>query len=295
MRFARPRVQALATVALLALSLPLEARAGERLTVHLQSGRSFTAHVDEKTDGEQLWLRFENGAMTVWRPIDWQRVRGGVVDGRTLDAASLRQAAVQIKSKASSIEVLPAPAPETTAPTAVIPAQPAAILDRTGAEPNVARALHLEATIANWDADVEVDGLVVTASALDGHGRLAPVDGHLTIELIGTRPAAFRSKYAYSRGAPFPQLGNWTRQIDTFGLATPIAQFQLPFQAQHPSFDADLGSHGVVHARLVVPGKGVFEASADLVRIRPFSPIRDRLQQFEGRRFFAIEQLGRTQ
>jgi hypothetical protein len=50
-----------------------------------------------------------------------------------------------------------------------------------------------------------------------------------------------------------------------------------------------------VHVRLNVPGPGTFEATENLVRIRPYSLLRDAQQQLNGRRFFPTELLTRQQ
>lgn len=274
-----PRAAVAGWLLLVPLIAP-RAEAGEQLTVQLQSGRTFTAQVDARTDDEQLWLRFERGAMTLWRPVRWDRVVGGAYRGRPLTPAEVRAAAGRIASKPSAVEeVAPPKSGERRAKSQ---------------EPSpLARSLRIAARVANWDADVEVDGLLLNAAAFDGRGREVPVEGHLTIELIGTRPAAWHDQFVRVHGEPFPTLGRWTRQIDTRPGEPGGACLQLPFQSAHPDFDPALGAYGVVHARLVAPGQGVFEASANLVRIRPFSPLRDQLQRTEGRRFFTRESVGR--
>jgi hypothetical protein len=60
-----------------------------------------------------------------------------------------------------------------------------------------------------------------------------------------------------------------------------------------PEFDLDWIGVGLVHVRLVVPGDGVFEDSLDGLRIRPYAPLRDRLEMNTGRRFLPTEGLGR--
>jgi hypothetical protein len=65
----------------------------------------------------------------------------------------------------------------------------------------------------------------------------------------------------------------------------------LAFQDVNPEFGKNLGPHGAIHATLSVPGQGTFEATGD-TRIRPYSLIRDRLQQTTGRRFFPEETVG---
>jgi hypothetical protein len=287
---------------MLGLLLAAGAEAGEQLTVQLQSGRTFTARVDARTDDERLWLRFEDGAMTLWRPVRWERVVEGVYRGQPLTPDEVRAAAERIKSKPSAVEEV-APAESYGGEDSLSQTSGAVTLNgrKSGdfhdgnfsAGDDPARSLRLAARVANWDADVEADGLLLYAAALDGRGREVPVAGHLTIELIGFRPAARLDQFVRVHGEPFPTLGRWTRRIDTRHAEPGGACLQLPFQNAHPDFDADFAAHGVVHARLVAPGRGVFEASADLTRIRPFSPLRDQLQQTEGRRFFAEERVGR--
>ncbi len=78
---------------------------------------------------------------------------------------------------------------------------------------------------------------------------------------------------------------------DQFGADGAI--FKLPFQAVHPEFDLNYGPWGVVHAKLSVPGNGAFETSASMVRIRPYSAVRDESQQITGQRFFDVERVER--
>ena len=70
--------------------------------------------------------------------------------------------------------------------------------------------------------------------------------------------------------------------------------FRLPFQAIHPEFNLQVGSVGLVHARLAVPGTGVFEATTNTISVRPVNPIRDRLQVQQGSRFLPTERTGQS-
>jgi hypothetical protein len=61
------------------------------VSVLAQSGRTFVGLVDARTDGETLWLRFEHGRSTMWRPIAWQRVRQVSASGETFAADGVRR------------------------------------------------------------------------------------------------------------------------------------------------------------------------------------------------------------
>jgi hypothetical protein len=147
--------------------------------------------------------------------------------------------------------------------------------------------VRIDAYVANWDQDVEVDGLVVHVFPLDCDGLVTPVDGTLNVTLVGQQLGAVRDR------EPFPHLGQWTRAVclEDFGPAGAV--YRLPFQAVHPEFDLRVSSGALAHARLIVPGSGTFEDSQATLRIRPYSAFRDHLQQRRGTRFLPVERTGR--
>jgi len=291
--FARPQLAAplfllLSTVAVTSRS------GGEELRVSLASGREFAGQVDARTDADRLWLRSEGTAIEVVRPIDWQRITGAKLGGRQLGIAELKQMADQLKSP-STVKALRLRSDEgddisedgSQKETRAGQAQTAAV----AASP--IRSVNFDAQIANWDGDVEPDGLLIHLFPLDGNGGMTPVSGTLWVELIAPR----RRKYhevPHGRGQSIEQIGRWSRTVNPTDFTTRGVTVKLPFQATHPAFDSDVGSHSLVHARLTVPGHGVFEHSIDGVRVRSFSPLRDALQSSTGRRHFAHERTGRA-
>lgn len=285
--------------------LPNSLEAAEPVTVYLQSGRSFTGYLDLQTTGSELVLRFENGGVALWRPIDWNRVVAAEYQGKELTAAQLRALAPKIASV--SPEEVPPPPSEAELGDAsydsVRPPSPPAPpeIEQTGAnfpvEPILERvqSIDVRAELANWNAGVEMDGLILTVFPLDANGQLVPVSGTLEVQLDGLRGASARSVYSYFRGNPFPVLGQWTQSLQADDVLPNGAQFKLPFQAIHPEFNTQVAPYGLVQVKLAVPGHGTFATTVNLVRIRPFSPLRDVRQQLKLRRFFPQEQLTRTQ
>ncbi len=91
--------------------------------------------------------------------------------------------------------------------------------------------------------------------------------------------------------SPGSAVGPSASPPDQFGPAGAI--IKLPFQAPQPDFDLRLGPYGLVHARLSLPGNGSFEASQGMLRIRPYSAVRDQQQQLNGERFFDVESVNR--
>jgi len=259
------------------------------ITVELASGRSFTAALELRDDTEHLWLRWQKGRAVLLRPVRWERIVRAEVAGEALDRDELRRLVERIRADAPF-------EPEPAAKNAVIvmrgtsrasgstPAPPPA--PEAPPVPRV-RSLAVDAVAANWDGDVEADGLLLHVSPLDAQGRLVPVRGRLEVELIG-QP----DRLVLREGRPFERLGYWTHPLRPEDFGPYEAAVRLPFGRVHPEFDTDVAPLGAAHVRLSVPGQGTFESTASMVRIRPYSAVRDRLQQTTGHRFFPGERTG---
>jgi len=260
------------------------------VSITVSSGRVFTGLIDEKTDETKLWLRVETGRSHLLRPIAWGRVTGASVDGGAVTTDELKQRAQTLKTTAPTYEynikspndrLDTLPPPEDVVRQRTVEAQP----------PARVRSLHVEAHVANWDADVEVDGLIVRVYPLDGLGQVTPATGLLSADLTAPRKRP-SSMAPTSRGVTRETIGRWSRRLEADAVGPAGAVYQLEFQALHPDFHTDLASHGILHVRLTVPGSGVFEDTTSDIRIRPFSPIRDESQRTRGRRFFPQELTG---
>jgi len=280
---------------LVTLVLASESQAGEgaaskelpqTVTVEVASGRNFTGWVDPRTDEAELWLRWSRGTMAVLRPIDWERVIEAQVGGDTVSREELFKAVAPKQEIVPVGEPVEPPRPKVfrvhaagsprARPTHSTPDSGAAMTTRVGhREALPVRSLEIDAWVANWDGDVEVDGLVVEVRPLDANGAVVPVHGTLAVNLIGCR------------------LGRWTRLVRPTEFGLPGAKYRFPFQAVHPEFDLELAPYAAVHARLSVPGRGVFETTESDVRVRPYSATRDHLQYTTGQRFFPLERTGR--
>jgi len=259
------------------------------VTVDLASGRSFTAAIELTDDAEHLWLRWQKGRAVLLRPVRWERVVRAEVAGESVDRDELRRLVERIRAE-TPFEPEPGAKDRvfvmrgSSRATGVAPAPP------PPAEPpplRRVRSLKVDAVAANWDDDVETDGLSLHVSPLDAQGRLIPVRGGLEVELIG-QPA----RLAPREGPPFKRLGYWTRRLRPQDFGPYEATVRLPFGRVHPEFDAGAAPSGAVHVRLSVPGQGTFESTADMVRTRPYSAVRDRLEQTTGHRFFPSERTG---
>lgn len=264
-------------------------------TVRVVGGRRFTAEVDARSDGEHLRLRFDAGTTTILRPIAWSAIAEAAYQGRTYTAQGFREAWAQGLVTTST-------APAASAPPLVRRSSPGEqpmprrgglrpwnvpdVGKSTTPAPSVAM-LDVDASLAQWDADVETDGLIVFLNVLDRNGVGVGVDATAEIELLGPATAPL------TRGNGFPVYGRWTRALRAADAPAGAYRLQLEFQAFHPDWSYPGVRHGMVHVRLHVPGRGTFESSVDAVPLRTYTPTRDYVEQAFGTRFLPNETTGR--
>ena len=281
------------------------AQAGPRISGQVASGRVFAGEVSSQTDATRLWLVNRSRSAELLRPIAWNRVVSAQLNGETLAAQQLRERLVNSTPLAEMPAVFSSQVTDETEHEPELLPEP---IGRDGTMSQEAQdvlftapktvfrhkvvSVSFDAYLANWDGDVEADGLIVQAIPLDAGGHTVPVKGHLVVELFAARRIAFQDG-PQLQGRRIEQIGRWTKQVAPPLVHPEGAWFKLPFQAEHPEFNTRIATSGLVHVKLVVPGDGVFEASLDGIRIRPYAPLRDNLQQVEGRRFLPNERTGR--
>jgi len=259
---------------LIALAAPLRAE-DSRLTVKLASGREFTAHVDRRTD-DLLWLRFSSGNARVLRPIAWDRVVAAELEGQDVPLAELRTVCARIKSSFKPVAES-SPAESRSQAAEAVPA---------------VASIRIDAWVANWNADVEADGIYLQLQPVDDSGRLIPVTGTAEVELFAQRQRKFHEA-PQSGGWMTELIEHWSQRVEPEQIGTQGILLKLPFGAVHPDFSSGVDTFGLVHVRLVVPGSGVFEQSLDGVRLRNWSPVRSSTFLPNGPKFFSTEMTGR--
>jgi len=258
---------------LMGLDSPLFPRlqAEERLlTVTLASGRQFTAEVDART-GDELWLRFSSGRGSILRPVAWNRITAARLGNQMIETEDLKRICEGLKSPS---------------PTREVPANPEAIPPFPPSLPAVA-FLRIDAWVANWDADVEPDGICLQLEPCDENGELVAATGTAEIELFAAQERKFHEA-PQSGGWSTELIERWSKNVEEKQVG-PRGVLQLPWGAIHPDFTTGVDNWGLLHVRLVVPGCGVFEQSVDGLRLRSWSPVRERMFLQEGRQFFSTE------
>lgn len=257
--------------------------ASEIVSVRLVDGKSLVAEVHPRTSAEHLWLRFGGGPAVVLRAVAWQRVASATVNGQPMTAAELQQLATRQSNDEPSPTVTPQS--PTNAPTYAEQARKLLGFSRR------ITAVDFDARIANWDRDVEFDGLALSLFPLDADGQLTRVHGTLHVEVVAARRHGFNDAPS-GRGQVPTRLGQWTVAVNADEVTENGVVVKLPFKTNHPEFDTKWATHGLVHVRFVVPGHGVFEHSFDGVRVRPYAPMRDQMERQSGQRFLPTERTG---
>lgn len=271
---------------LLTIVLSFESSRAAEVQVTLVDGRTLVGEVDARSDTRQLWLRRSDATTTILRSISWTQIAAMRAGDQPLATERLRESLrTEPQPVLQRAPTVSAPGPGTLRTWRIPGVSTTAETQSTA----TIRSLELDADVANWDADVEADGLVLNFAALDEFGSAVAVDGTLEVELVGERLPP------YSRGNSMPTLGRWVLAVGSAEVERIGGNYRvrLGFQALHPDFQLYLPRYAMVHARLSVPGRGTFEASRDGLSLRGFTPVRDRLEAASGTRFIPNERTGR--
>jgi hypothetical protein len=264
-----------------------------QVIVNVTSGRQFAGVVDEASDAQQLVLRSDHGSIKLWRPIRWERVVSATVDGKPLDVSSLKNMAAQAPEDRAqdigqrpllrSIEMRGEPSlSDSSQPEAADTWQPRVAM------------VAFDASIANWDADVETDGVLIDVAPFDVNRRVVPVSATVEVELFAPQRRTL-DLAPQSGGDTLELVERWTRAITPDDFGPSGVRLRLPFGAITPELQPNWTAwhYGLVHVRLSVPGHGVFDDTRDGIRIRPWAPNRDRLEMKTGQRFLGTEYMNR--
>jgi hypothetical protein len=275
---------------LLASFVTCQAWAAETLTVKLNDGSTLTGELHRRTNDDHLWLRFGDSRAVVLRGIAWDDLVEARSGGKPIEAAAIRALAAEQPAESETETVADTVAEPTSDTVAGEPTYAEQAHDLLGFAPRVA-SVDFEVNLANWDQDVEMDGLVLRLFPLDTYGQLTCARGTLNVELVAARRVDF-NEVRNARGQLPDRVGQWTVRVNADEVTASGVAFKLPFQTNHPEFDMNWATHGLVHVRFVVPGQGVFEDSVDGVRMRPYAPLRDALERNNKQRFLPTEQTG---
>ena len=149
----------------------------------------------------------------------------------------------------------------------------------------------VQGQLAQWDKDAQPDGLRIAVSPLDHQGRIVPIDGHVEFTLV-VEQARINGGQSYAKSPQFAEAERFSFVVKREHFSEGGAFYELSFSKMHPDFDPNVASQALLHARLSVPGVGVFEASDAQICLREPSRFRDQLQYYSPGRYLPLESNG---
>jgi hypothetical protein len=254
------------------------ASASAELSVVAADGRALSGVMDPRTDDERLYVRRDEGPISLTASVAWGDIESAEQDGRALRVDDLRvQRAEYVAAPANNTFLSESPSPPFSRVPLVGPVRAARV-----------RSLSiLDACLANLDKDAEPDGFAITIAALDEHGQPTTVRGTLAVRLFGQRQPQ------RSSALDFATLDQWTVPVCEADFVDGVATYELPFRRTAPEFQFPLYPDAILEARLGAFGHGNYAASTQVL-LREYSTFRDRLQLFTGSRFIPREWHGRN-
>jgi hypothetical protein len=273
--------------------------AADAISIELWNGHIVRGEPDIQTDEHRLWIRRESSGVQIASGFPWQDIHYIQSGNQRYSGHDFFPEVQKIKTAGQSYrELAPGSSQVESAkePLAATGGSSTSVGDdmRRSAARRRVQTLYIEAYLAQWDGDAQTDGLRVFVYPLAADGELVPVYGQIDLFLLGEVERAtgvvaspvmpqFRE---LERGSHMVRPGDFVRPND---LARGAAMYELPFRQFHPDFYFDVARQALVHARLGVPGQGLFLASDANVQLRGFSRIRDELQMRTQQRFFPAE------
>jgi hypothetical protein len=268
-------------LACLAMASGGAALQAEPIVLFLQDGRVLSGEPDPATSPERIWIYRASTNVLLRSSFAWHDVASTEVGGQQLSTIELKGRLIG----AALAEPLPPTFPYGTQPHVASQVLP---VPDVWIEPRVA-SLQMTAVLANWDSDATLDGLEVWIQPLDEAGIPVAIGGQLDMTLYGQR--ALLQPFSQFAVPPieFPELERASHIVSKRHFGPQGAVYRLEFDSFHPQGDLSLAPEGFLHARLGIPGQGVFEANLPRVLLRPIVPFRDALQLETGRRIFRRE------
>lgn len=260
-----------ATLFALIMCGSLDASALATVEVRTTDGRSLIGAVDARTNERQLWIRIEEKGIVLSTSVAWDSLNQATVDGQEIAIDELRMRAAEMATKLPEgflMEYGPSPATVLASQTQV----------RVGR----ITSLEIDARLVNLDHTVEPDGYEIAVAAIDEFGNPVPVRGNLYIRLQAERNIQRTGRIR------FENVEQWHQPVSPHDFVDGVALYAVRFRAFTPEFDDELRPYAQLNARLGVFGQGSYSATVPVV-LWEFNPFRDRLQLFEGSRFFRDE------
>lgn len=259
------------------------------VTVRLKDGTTRSGLIHAKTDSEVLWLHTAEQSIYIETSIPWSQVESVQTNNQPSSLPSV------IQQAGSQLSIYPAVPGLSQACCSV----------EAPIDTNVSR-LELFASVANWKNNSVSDGVQFRLNPMNFDGGTIPVDGMLTVRLIGRRhgtrdirtsPLRFgfwMDGSAMSEYLPlhdnqrYVEVGRWTERVRADLFTTQGYVSRLPFRSVPPERDTDLDIDAMIECRFNMSARPVLYAVTP-IQLRTYNPVRDALQIERQTRLFPDE------
>lgn len=202
------------------------------------------------------WSSLPVGADVAATTVSGRIIRGAIEARTTNDRLRIVAASegITIVSELAAADVTNVrPAASVSLPA--MDAQPMESLDVIVNDPRPSvKSLSVYASVENWDADAQADGLRLHLAPLNARGQLALAGGSLSIELSVRRHDLVTTRET-AAGAE-----SWSRQIAVADFGPDGAAIDLPFRSLRRESNPRFLLLGDLKVRLNVAGEGSFDA-----------------------------------
>lgn len=219
---------------------------------------AFTA-VSSQCVAHGPWSEFGVGSHVAVSLIDGRQVRGQI-DSRSNDESlwlctSLEGATIGTLITTTNIVKIDADKPVELPDRGILQLPAISRLPTRNAEPRKAQSLEVVARIANWDSDLQADGVRLHLIPRDKNGEFVPISGQLDVELQVTSMDGARIRSQTHE--------QWSASVRSETYTQFGAVIDLPFR----SFDAGVAKGdrvlGSLKVRLKLAGEGVLDAAIE--------------------------------
>jgi len=248
------------------------------VTIQTVDGRTLAGEVDARTTVDHLWIRQQEEGIILATPVLWDAIAAASLDGEPIEVPQLIERSHELAT-AVPFGFLQEPSLYELANVGHDPPHAEVPVPLLGGR---ITALEAEAVLINLDRDVEPDGYELQIAAVDDHSQNVAVEGELYVRLMVERDVHHTGRIR------FEDIQQWTQPVTPHDFVDGLASYVLPFRAFHPEFDDELRPDAQITVRLGVFGEGNF-ATTIAVPLWNFNPFKDRLQMFDGSRFYRDE------
>lgn len=261
---------------------------GAEVEVALASGRVFQGQLVASNSADRLAIEFGTESTSITRQLNYASLVSARLDGAEISIDQLRLVAEKLRTNRPPVKKSIRIVLDNRAEVATQRAEEkVSLVERALPAPRLMQ-LVIDAHMASWNGSAESDGLLVYVQPINSRGELTSTSGRIDVTLWGLEYRDLQAS-SFAAGQSIVPIGRWSRELQPSAWTTRGYAIRLPLGAIRPATSTKFKPLGTVVTKLVVPGDGQWEATTEVVRLRPWNPLRDVRELQSGTRLFPGE------